>query len=145
MMDYLTVRTEQSHGGAVESKTYQLHKSERECLEFATREANKDGVYVSMYRHWQDFHGTKPSALCDDLLALANKPLSEYEYRVLIVSPRGSDFYLSGVPYATSQFRDRAYVFGFIDDAKRVAEKHFPDSEFRIDCVRRTKSKKESV
>jgi hypothetical protein len=69
---------------------------------------------------------TKPS-LIDDLLALDGKMLGRKCYRVLI-----GDDWLSGSPYPTTAFGERAYVFGSREDAERIAKRHFSGKKIRV-------------
>lgn len=62
--------------------------------------------------------------LLDELMQLRGKPLGKYEWRIKVL-PRSvakMGGWVSGIPYAYSAFKNRAYVFGSRAQASRIAK-----------------------
>lgn len=72
------------------------------------------------------------TTLREDLNAMDGSPFTGPEVRLEILAKNGSRAWLSGMPYDLSGYIERAYVFGSVEDAVRIASKHFPERFYRV-------------
>lgn len=83
----------------------------------------------------QNGNENSPSnTLFEDLEAIAGQPLwpGQPVFRIEVPTKKGGSAFVSGVPYETTHYIERAYVFGSRESAQAIIDKHFPDRQAKI-------------